>query len=326
MERRDKIVLEHVSFVYGAGTPFEQKALDDVSLRISANCITGVIGHTGSGKSTMMNLLNGLAKPAEGKVYLDGYDINTVLSDVLEEWRTRPEYASLSARAAKKAIKAEIARRQRELCFRVGLVMQYPEYQLFEESVYQDIAYGPKNMGLSPQEIDSRVREAAAFTGVEADWLNRSPFDLSGGQKRRVAIAGVMAMKPEVLVLDEPAAGLDPHGRTQLFEKICAYQKQTASAVIIVSHSMEDMAQYCDEVAVLSGARLILQGSREEVFSHTDLLEQVGLDIPQITQLVRLLRARGVELPENIYTVDRAVELLREHFGQMGRCPAGGAK
>ena len=317
MERRDKIVLEHVSFVYGAGTPFEQKALDDVSLRISANCITGVIGHTGSGKSTMMNLLNGLAKPAEGKVYLDGYDINTVLSDVLEEWRTRPEYASLSARAAKKAIKAEIARRQRELCFRVGLVMQYPEYQPFEESVYQDIAYGPKNMGLSPQEIDSRVREAAAFTGVEADWLNRSPFDLSGGQKRPGAIAGV---------LDEPPAGLDPHGRTQLFEKNCAYQKQTASAVIIVSHSMEDMAQYCDEVAVLSGARLILQGSREEVFSHTDLLEQVGLDIPQITQLVRLLRARGVELPENIYTVDRAVELLRERFAETGRCPAGGAK
>ena len=182
MERRDKIVLEHVSFVYGAGTPFEQKALDDVSLRISANCITGVIGHTGSGKSTMMNLLNGLAKPAEGKVYLDGYDINTVLSDVLEEWRTRPEYASLSARAAKKAIKAEIARRQRGLCFRVGLVVQLPEYQLFLECVYQDIAYGPKNMGLSPQEIDSRVREAAAFTGVEADWLNRSPFDLSGGR------------------------------------------------------------------------------------------------------------------------------------------------
>ena len=323
MERKDKIVLEHVSFVYGAGTPFEQKALDDVSLRISADCISGVIGHTGSGKSTMMQLLNGLAKPSGGKVYLDGYDINSSLADVSEEWRALPAYASLSARAAKKAMKAEIARRRRELCFRVGLVMQYPEYQLFEETVYEDIAYGPKNMELSPQEIDRRVREAAAFTGVEEDWLGRSPFDLSGGQKRRVAIAGVIAMNPEVLVLDEPAAGLDPRGRRQIFDEICAYQKQTASTVIIVSHSMEDMAQYCDEVAVLSEARLVLHGSREEVFSHTDLLARVGLDIPQITQLVRLLRERGADLPQNIYTVDRAVELLRERFERPGHRSGG---
>ena len=318
-----KLRLEHVGFVYGAGTPFAQTALEDVSLCIPAGCITGVIGHTGSGKSTMMQLLNGLAKPAGGKVYLDGNDINLTLREALESLRTQPQYASLSQRAAKKAIRAELVRRRRELCFRVGLVMQYPEYQLFEETVYQDIAFGPKNMGLSLEEIDARVRDAAAFAGVEEDWLQRSPFDLSGGQKRRVAIAGVIAMRPEVLVLDEPAAGLDPRGRTRIFERICAYQKQTGSAVVIVSHSMEDMAQYCDRVAVLSGAHLILRGSREEVFSHTGLLEQVGLDIPQVTHLVRLLRARGADLPANVYTVDRAAELLLPRL--TGRAGQGGA-
>ncbi len=313
----EKIVLEHVSFVYSPGTPFEKKALDDVSLGIQANRITGIIGHTGSGKSTMMQLLNGLAKPTEGKIYLDGYDINSRPEDVLEEWRGLPEYRVLTKGAAKKAVKREVQKRRRELCFRVGLVMQYPEYQLFEETVYQDIAYGPKNRGLSAQEVDARVRMAAAFTGVESDWLDKSPFDLSGGQKRRVAIAGVIAMQPEVLVLDEPAAGLDPQGRAQIFDEICAYQRQTASTVLIVSHSMEDMAQYCDDVVVLAGARVILKGNREEVFSHVDMLEQVGLDIPQITQLVRLLRRRGADMPENIYTVDRAVEVLRNTFAQM---------
>ncbi len=310
----DKIVLDRVSFVYGEGTPFENKALDDVSLSIKANRITGIIGHTGSGKSTMMQLLNGLAKPTSGRVLLDGVDINATVEDVLEEWMQREPYASLSKRAAKKKIKQELEHRRRTLCFRVGLVMQYPEYQLFEDTVYKDIAFGPTNMGLDAQEIDARVREAAEFNGVEIDWLEKSPFDLSGGQKRRVAIAGVVAMKPEVLVLDEPAAGLDPQGRKQIFDEIRNYQKKTGSTVLIVSHSMEDMAQYCDDVIVLANAKVILQGSADEVFSKADLLEGIGLDIPQITQLISLLRQRGISIPENVYTVDRALEVLRDLF------------
>lgn len=311
----DKIVLEHVSYVYGAGTPFEQTALDDVSIAVRSGRVTGVIGHTGSGKSTMMQLLNGLAQPTKGKILLDGYDINTKPEDVFEEWRQLPEYAGLSKRRAKKAIREEIRRRRRDLCFRVGLVMQYPEYQLFEETVRKDIAYGPTNMGLSQTEIDERVREAAEFNGVSADLLERSPFDLSGGQKRRIAIAGVIAMRPEVLILDEPAAGLDPQGREQIFEGIRSYREKTDSTVIIVSHSMEDMAQYCDDVVVLANAKVILHGSREEVFAHGDVLEANGLEIPQITRLIGILRARGFSLPENIYTVDRAFEVLAEQFG-----------
>ncbi len=306
----DKLTLENVTFLYGAGTPFEQKALDDVSLGIRAGCVTGIIGHTGSGKSTMMQLFNGLSKPTSGRVLLDGYDINSRPEELFEEWAELPEYRNLSKRGARKAIREEVKLRRRKLCFRVGLVMQYPEYQLFEETVYRDIAYGPKNMGLSADEIEERVMEAARFTGVEQEWLSKSPFDLSGGQKRRVAIAGVMAMRPEVLVLDEPAAGLDPRGRSQVFERICSYQKKTGSTVIIVSHSMEDMAQYCDDIAVLSHAKVVLHGDREEVFSHADMLEAVGLDIPQITRLISALRARGAELPDNLYTVDRAAEAL----------------
>jgi energy-coupling factor transport system ATP-binding protein len=194
--------------------------------------------------------------------------------------------------------------------------MQYPEYQLFEDTVYKDIAFGPTNMGLDPKEIDKRVREAAEFNGVEADWLEKSPFDLSGGQKRRVAIAGVVAMKPEVLVLDEPAAGLDPQGRRRIFEEIRSYQRKTGSTVLIVSHSMEDMAEYCDDVVVLAHAKVILQGSADEVFSQAELLEEIGLDIPQITQMIALLKQRGLPISENIYTVDRAYEVLRELFNQ----------
>ena len=313
----DKIVLEDVSYVYGIGTPFEHRALDHVSLSIGAGKITGIIGHTGSGKSTMMQLLNGLTKPTEGRVLLDGVNINAELGDVIAELSQRVEYQKASSRHIKKAAKEEMKRQKKALCFRVGLVMQYPEYQLFEETVYKDIAYGPTNMGLSPEEIDRRVRSAAAFTGVQESWLNRSPFDLSGGQKRRVSIAGVIAMQPEVLVLDEPAAGLDPRGRKQIFETMINYQKTTGTTVLIVSHSMEDMAQYCDDLVVMSDSRVILQGDRETVFSHADLLEQVGLDIPQITRLVSLIRAGGVDLPSNIYTVDRAVELLCQQATQL---------
>ena len=310
----DKIVLEKVSYIYGDGTPFESCALDDVSLSIKEGKITGIIGHTGSGKSTMMQLLNGLTKPTAGKVFLDGRDINLELKDAVTECLQWPAYSSLTPRKRKKAIKEALKREKRELCFRVGLVMQYPEYQLFEETVYKDIAFGPMNMGLSPEEVDKRVREAARFTGIADAWLDKSPFDLSGGQKRRVSIAGVMAMKPEVLVLDEPAAGLDPRGRRQIFDTVMEYQKQTGTTVLIVSHSMEDMAQYCDEIVVLSNGKIILQGDREEVFSQSELLEQVGLDIPQITRLASVLREGGIELPKNIYTVDRAVEILCEQY------------
>lgn len=313
----DKIVLEHITYIYGKGTPFEQTALDDVSLSVRENRITGIIGHTGSGKSTMMQLLNGLTQPTEGRILLDGYDINTRAEDVFDTWRTLPEYAGLSKRGAKRAIREEIARRRRGLCFRVGLVMQYPEYQLFEETVYRDIAYGPTNMGLEPEEIERRVREAAEWCGVAPELLDRSPFDLSGGQKRRIAIAGVVAMRPEVLILDEPAAGLDPKGREQIFDGIRTYREKTGSTVMIVSHSMEDMAQYCDDVIVLANARVILSGEREEVYAHGDLLEQNGLDIPQITRLIGILRERGFDLPANIYTVDRAFEVLRRQLGEV---------
>lgn len=313
----EKIVLENVSFVYGEGTPFEHRALENIDLSIQARKITGIIGHTGSGKSTMMQMLNGLTKPTTGRVLLDGYDINADEKSVIDGWSKSETYKGYSDRKLKKLAKEELKRRKRELCFRVGLVMQYPEYQLFEETVYRDIAYGPTNMGLSAEEVDRRVREAAEFTGVQEAWLNKSPFDLSGGQKRRVSIAGVIAMMPEVLVLDEPAAGLDPRGRQQIFDTMVNYQKQTGTTVLIVSHSMEDMAQYCDDLVVLSEGRVILQGDRETVFSHSELLEQVGLDVPQVTRLVGLLRAGGVELPSNVYTVDRAVELLCRHYNDL---------
>ncbi len=311
----DKIYLENVSYVYGAGTPFEQKALDGITLGIRGGCITGIIGHTGSGKSTMMQLLNGLAKPSEGRVLLDGCDINADVKDVWESWRTLPEYASLSGRRARRAMAEELKKRKRELCFRVGLVMQYPEYQLFEETVSRDIAFGPRNMGLAEEEIRTRVLEAAEFTDVDPSLLEKSPFDLSGGQKRRVALAGVIAMRPEVLVLDEPAAGLDPLGRTVIFDRIRAYQQKTGSTVLIVSHSMEDMARYCDDVIVMSNARVLRHGSRSEVFAHVEELAETGLDIPQITRLMQLLRERGVPVPKNVYTVDEAVRTLREVLG-----------
>lgn len=310
----DKIYLDHVSFVYSAGTPYEQVALDDVCVGIREGCITGIIGHTGSGKSTMMQMLNGLIKPKSGKVLLDGYDINSTVEDVYDAWSEREEYAALSPRKRKKAMQAEIRARKSKLCFRVGLVMQYPEYQLFEETVYADIAFGPRNMGLDEEEIRARVLEAAAFCDVGEELLQKSPFDLSGGQKRRVALAGVIAMRPEVLVLDEPAAGLDPLGRTYIFEGIRVYQRKTGSTVLIVSHSMEDMARYSDDVIVLAGAKILRQGTREEVFAHVEELAETGLDVPQITHLMRLLRERGINAPKNVYTVAEATAALKELF------------
>ncbi len=314
-----KIYLENVSYIYSRGTPFEQKALDDVTLGIREGCITGIIGHTGSGKSTMMQLFNGLAEPTEGKVYLDDRDIHLSLSEALNSKTAFPEYAKLSRGARKKAVKHALAEQKRKLCFRVGLVMQYPEYQLFEETVYRDIAFGPRNMGLDEHEIDERVREAANFTGVEEALLEKSPFDLSGGQKRRVALAGVIAMRPEVLVLDEPAAGLDPRGRDIIFERIRNYQRSTGSTVIIVSHSMEDMARFCDDVVVMAGARVIMHGACNEVFSKVEALSDIGLDIPQITHLMNLLRESGIDVPKNIYTVEAAISALEQIFAASGK-------
>ena len=275
-----KIELQNVSYIYGEGTPFEVRALDDVSLFVRAGTVTGIIGHTGSGKSTLVQLLNGLSRPTKGTVLLDGEDI----------W-SRPK-------------------EMKQIRCRVGLVMQYPEYQLFEETVREDIAFGPKNMGLSAQEIEERVAEAAAFAGLDPALLGESPFDLSGGQKRRAAIAGIMAMRPEVLVLDEPAAGLDPRGRDAILRGMREYKEKSGATVIIVSHSMEDMARFCDDIIVMAHSRVVMQGSCSEVFSRSQELAAVGLDIPEISTVCNRLRAMGVEIDEGIFTVEDAVASL----------------
>lgn len=274
----DKIRLEDVSFFYGKGTAYCKEALKKVNIGIKAGSITGLIGHTGSGKSTMLQLLNGLATPGEGKIYLDGVDI----------WEKPKEIGKVR--------------------FRVGLVMQYPEYQLFEETVEKDIAFGPRNMGLSEEEISKRIREAIDFVGLDPEVLSKNPFDLSGGQKRRVAIAGVIAMRPEVLVLDEPAAGLDPQGRDAILDGVFKYRESTGATVIIVSHSMEDMARLCDDIIVLSHGEVVLNGTRDEVFSKSQMLESIGLAVPQITLLMHELSARGIEVNNGIYTTDAAVK------------------
>lgn len=275
-----KIELKSINYTYGSGTPFEVRALQDVNLSVRAGTVTGVIGHTGSGKSTLVQLLNGLIRPDSGQVLLDGEDI----------WLKPKEI--------------------RNIRFRVGLVMQYPEYQLFEDTVRADIAFGPKNMGLPADEIETRVQEAAAFAGLPADILQSSPFDLSGGQKRRVAIAGIMAMRPEVLVLDEPAAGLDPRGRDAILRGMREYREKTGATVIIVSHSMEDMARFCDDVIVMAKAQVFMQGTCHDVFAHAEELSTIGLDIPEISALCRCLRQKGIPLPDGIYTVEEAVRCL----------------
>lgn len=274
------IQLEHVSYIYSPGTPYEIKALDDVSVEIGEGKITGIIGHTGSGKSTFVQLLNGLEKPMSGRVLLDGVDI----------WEKPRDIGKVR--------------------FRVGLVMQYPEYQLFEETIRRDISFGPRNMGLDEQEIAARVDMAVDFVGLDRELLDKSPFDLSGGQKRRAAIAGIIAMKPEVLVLDEPAAGLDPMGRDGIFEGIVRYGRETGATVIIVSHSMEDMARFCDELIVMAHARIAMKGNCAEVFSRAEDLEAIGLTVPQITRLMVMLKKRGVDVSESLYTVEDAAKAL----------------
>ena len=289
-----KIRLENITYYYGKGTPFEVKALDSVSLDIHGGKLTGIIGHTGSGKSTLVQLLNGLSRAGEGRVLLDGEDI----------WAKPKDIGKIR--------------------YRVGLVMQYPEYQLFEETVFADIAYGPRNMKLSEEEVKERVYKAAAFAGVSPDLMEKSPFDLSGGQKRRVAIAGIMAMEPEVLVLDEPAAGLDPQGRHTIFQGIREYNRNTGCTVLIVSHSMEDMAQYCDDVVVMAHSKALMAGDRDYIFSRADELEAVGLDIPQVTKLCQLLRRGGMPIPAGLYTVGSAEDALVQLFSEAKKEKKGG--
>lgn len=265
--------------VYSAGTPFEHVALGGVSFSVEPGEFIGVIGHTGSGKSTLMQHLNGLLKPTSGEVLLDGKDI----------WADKA-----TTRQAK---------------FRVGLVFQYPEYQLFEETVYKDIAFGPKNMKLPADEIDRRVREAASVVGLTDQQLQVSPFDLSGGQKRRVAIAGVIAMEPEILILDEPTAGLDPEGKEEILSEINNYRKEKNATIMMVSHSMADVARLTDRLLVMDHAKLAFDGTPDEVFTHADALVEMGLDIPDVTRVFLKLRQLGLNVPE-VYSVEQAVSVL----------------
>ena len=280
--------LDEVSFVYGQGTPFEKVALDRVSVSFGRGKITGLIGHTGSGKSTLVNLLNGLYKPTEGKVYFNGADI----------WENPKEISKIR--------------------YKIGLVMQYPEYQLFDETVRDDIAFAPKNLGLSEDEIDRRVKEAAAFVGITDEMLDKSPFDLSGGQKRRAAIAGILAMDPEVLVLDEPAAGLDPRGRREILGGLSRYAREKNKTIILVSHSMEDMALYCDDVVVMSNQKLYKTGTVEEIFSEGDSLAAVGLEVPAVSRIAQGLIKKGIPLQGKLYTVEGVCEALLQYRKEAG--------
>ena len=282
--------IENLIHTYSAGTPFQRSAVENMSLHVGTGEFLGIIGHTGSGKSTLIQHLNGLLKPTSGRILLEGKDI----------W------------ADPKSI--------RSVRFRVGLVFQYPEYQLFEETVYKDIAFGPKNMGLSAEDIDRRVRDAAAFVGLKEDLLDKSPFELSGGQKRRVAIAGVIAMEPKVLVLDEPTAGLDPQGRDAILAQIQAYHRAKGAAVVLVSHSMEEIARNVERIAVLSDGRVLMQGTPEQVFARAHELEQVGLDVPQVTKVAAALRARGLDIDPAVYTVEALEQRLLALRGGAGAC------
>ena len=272
--------VKNLHHVYSTGTPFEHVALKDVSFCMERGEFVGVIGHTGSGKSTLMQHLNGLLKPSSGEILLDGKNI----------W------------SDKKLTK--------QCRFRVGLVFQYPEYQLFEETVYRDIAFGPKNMGLKQEEVDRRVREAAGFVGITDDQLEASPFDLSGGQKRRVAIAGVIAMEPEILILDEPTAGLDPEGREEILHNIESYRRAKNATIMMVSHSMSDVARLAQRLLVMNNAELAMDATPMEVFNHSQELLDMGLDIPEVTRLFLKLQNMGIPVSQ-VYTIEQAVAELR---------------
>ena len=276
--------VKNLTHIYSAGTPFEHKALDEVSFCVERGDFIGVIGHTGSGKSTLMQHLNGLLKPHSGQILLDGQDI----------WSDK-----------------KLTRQAR---FRVGLVFQYPEYQLFEETVYRDIAFGPKNMGLSEEEVDRRVREAAGFAGITDAQLEVSPFDLSGGQKQRVAIAGVIAMEPELLILDEPTAGLDPSGREDILSNIESYRRAKNATIMMVSHSMNDVARLTDRLIVMNGSKLAMDDTPRNVFARAEELLQMGLDIPELTRVFMRLKQLGLPV-EPVYTIEQAVEALTKLKG-----------
>ncbi len=282
------IRIEHLTHTYSAGTPFQRSAVEDVSLDIMPGEFLGIIGHTGSGKSTLIQHLNGLLRPTQGRVLLNGKDI----------W------------AEPKKI--------RQVRFQVGLVFQYPEYQLFEETVYKDIAYGPGNMGLDRDEIDRRVRESAALVGLTEDQLEKSPFELSGGQKRRVAIAGVIAMEPRVLILDEPTAGLDPVGVESILGNIRDYHQSNNATIILVSHSMEEVARTVDRLVVVNDGRIPFQGPPREVFRHGAELERMGLGVPQMTRVFSRLRAMGVDIDASVYTIPQAKETILRRLREKG--------
>ena len=282
--------IEHLTHTYSAGTPFQRSAVDDMNLSMMDGEFLGIIGHTGSGKSTLIQHLNGLLKPTSGRILLQGKDI----------W------------ADPKKI--------RDVRFQVGLVFQYPEYQLFEETVYKDIAFGPKNMGLDEADIDRRVRDAAAFVGLTEAMLDKSPFELSGGQKRRVAIAGVIAMEPKVLVLDEPTAGLDPRGRDDILARIQDYHRAKNASVVLVSHSMEEIARNVDRIVVLSDGKVYMEGTPKQVFARAHELEQVGLDVPQVTKVAAALKARGLDIDTAVYTVEALEQKLLTLRGGASPC------
>lgn len=281
--------LKNLSYVYGTGTPFEKTAVNNLSLSIEKGEFIGIMGHTGSGKSTLIQMLNGLMKPTSGQVLLDGEDIWANPKDI------------------------------RKIRFKVGMVFQYPEYQLFEETVAKDIAFGPTNMGKSGAELEKAVNDAARFTGLKDELLEKSPFDLSGGEKRRAAIAGVIAMNPEVLVLDEPTAGLDPMGRDVLLSQIVQYHKERKNTVILVSHSMEDIARVADKIIVMNKSNLVMFDKTKEVFSKGRELEKIGLRVPQITKIMLELREKGFNIPEGILTVDEAMDCISSLLDKEGK-------
>lgn len=281
--------LKNLSYVYGTGTPFEKTAVNNLSLSIEKGEFIGIMGHTGSGKSTLVQMLNGLMKPTSGQVLLDGEDIWANPKDI------------------------------RKIRFKVGMVFQYPEYQLFEETVAKDIAFGPMNMGKSGAELEKAVNDAARFTGLKDELLEKSPFDLSGGEKRRAAIAGVIAMNPEVLVLDEPTAGLDPMGRDVLLSQIVQYHKERKNTVILVSHSMEDIARVADKIIVMNKSNLVMFDKTKEVFSKGRELEKIGLRVPQVTKIMLELREKGFDVPEGILTVDEAMDCISSLLDKEGK-------
>lgn len=280
---------DHLTMTYGVNTPFEKVAVNDLSIEIMEGEFLGIIGHTGSGKSTLVQMLNGLITPTTGKVLLRDKDIN------------------------------ENKKKLREVRFQVGMVFQYPEYQLFEETVYRDIAFGPTNMGLTGDELDKRVRESARFTGLKDKLLDKSPFDLSGGEKRRAAIAGVIAMDPDVLILDEPTAGLDPQGRDKLLNQILAYHKERKNTVILVSHSMEDIARVADRILVMNKGNAEIIAPKREVFAQGERLEKMGLRVPQITKITQLLQKKGIDLPDGILTVEEAFDSIMTLLKKEGK-------